>query len=166
MCGISTYKQVKFLGKILQHCCGKFFFAQVAWKGGQWVQGGHCIMVFEYEYGHGYEKRKDYRTDSQHIGGIQIYGGHPNVQGHMNVWGIQTPPSLIPPMPASNLCIDASNWVSRLPGGHVCEAGNTFQPAATSAPIKPLCIYSRSNNKLLKSKFGSIYYCMVDMSIC
>ena len=33
MCGIPTYKQVKFLGKILQHCCGKFFFPQGIWEG-------------------------------------------------------------------------------------------------------------------------------------
>ena len=34
MSGISTYKQVKFLGKIMQHCCGKFFFPQGVWEGG------------------------------------------------------------------------------------------------------------------------------------
>ena len=30
--------------------------------------------------------------------------------------------------------------------GHVCEAGNTFQPAATSAPIDPLCYFSSSGS--------------------
>ena len=32
VCGISTYKQVKFLGKILQHCCGNSF-SFLKWSG-------------------------------------------------------------------------------------------------------------------------------------
>ena len=48
MCGIFTYKQVKFLGKILQHCCGNSF-SFLKWLGkGSGLQGGHWIMVYEY----------------------------------------------------------------------------------------------------------------------
>ena len=32
MCGISTYKEVKFIGKILQHCCGNSF-SFLKWSG-------------------------------------------------------------------------------------------------------------------------------------
>ena len=37
--------------------------------GGQGVQGGHWIMVYEY----GYEKRKEQRTESQTEGKIQYF---------------------------------------------------------------------------------------------
>ena len=46
LCDISTYKQVKFLGRILQHCCGNSF---------------SFLKVHEY----GSEKRKDHRSGSQ-----------------------------------------------------------------------------------------------------
>ena len=40
VCGSSTYRQVKFLGKILQHCYGNSF-SFLKWSGGgQEVQGG------------------------------------------------------------------------------------------------------------------------------
>ena len=48
VCGISTYKQVKFLGKILQHCNGNSFsFLKLSERG---VQGGHWIMVYDYGF--------------------------------------------------------------------------------------------------------------------
>ena len=40
MCGISTYKQVKFLGKILQYCCGNSFsFLKLSGREVRGVQG-------------------------------------------------------------------------------------------------------------------------------
>ena len=38
-CGTSTYKQVKFLGKILEQCCGNSF-SFLKWSGGSGAQGG------------------------------------------------------------------------------------------------------------------------------
>ena len=51
VCGISTYKQVKFLDKTLQHCCGNSS-SFLKWSGRG--SGGHWIMVYEY----GLEKKK------------------------------------------------------------------------------------------------------------
>ena len=78
VCGISTCWEVKFLGKILHHCCGNSFFPQVVWEEGQGVQGdlskgGHWIMVYEYGYEYGFEKRKDEGTESQTQGKIQYF---------------------------------------------------------------------------------------------
>ena len=39
VCDISTYKQIKFLGKILQHCCGNSFSFLKGSGRGYGVQG-------------------------------------------------------------------------------------------------------------------------------
>ena len=80
VCGISIYKQVKFLGKILQHCCGTSFLSSSGLGEGPGglrglSKGGHWIMVYEYGYEYGYEKWKDQRTESQCM------------EVHTNIWG-------------------------------------------------------------------------------
>ena len=59
---VSTYKEVKILGKMMQHCCGNSFsFLKWSWRGsGSLSKGGHWIMVCEYKYEHIYEERKDH----------------------------------------------------------------------------------------------------------
>ena len=57
----------------MQHCCGNSFSFLKWSRRAQGIQGGlskgrHWIMVYEYGYEHGYEKRKDDRTESQHMG--------------------------------------------------------------------------------------------------
>ena len=73
VCGISTYKQVKFLGRILQHFCGNSFSFLKGLKGGLGGPGGlsegDWIMVYEY----GYEKRMDHITESEAEVKIQFF---------------------------------------------------------------------------------------------
>ena len=61
------------LVKILQHCCGNSF-SFLKWFGrGSGGPGEHLIMVYEYVYECGFEKRKDQRTESQTEGKIQYF---------------------------------------------------------------------------------------------
>ena len=51
VCAISTYKQVKFLGKSLQHCCSNSFsFLKGSGRGIRGSKGGHYTMIYGYGY--------------------------------------------------------------------------------------------------------------------
>ena len=91
--------------------------------------------------------------------GVQTYGGVQTYRECPNIWGAYKHMGVVqtygvykhrgcPDIQGSSKCmggIKTYGGVSKHMGGiwtsargHVCEAGNMFQPAVTSAPINPL----------------------------